>query len=171
MNIVGKKIILKPITREHTSLIVKWRNNEKVQKNFIFQETFTEEMHNNWLENKVKTGEVVQYIICTVEDEMPIGSVYLRDIDRDNQKAEFGIFIGEDVQRGKGYGTEAAKLMCQYGFERLELHKIMLRVFAFNERAINAYEHAGFEKEAFLKDEVKIDGEFKDIIFMAVINE
>lgn len=167
--IVGEKVVLKQITKEHTPLIVKWRNNPKVRNNFIFQETFTETIHNNWMKNRVETGEVVQYIICTAEDEMPIGSTYLRDIDKDNQKAEFGIFIGEDVERGKGYGTEAASLMCQYGFQKLNLHKIMLRVFAFNKRAICSYERAGFVREGYLRDEVKINGEFQDIIFMAVI--
>ena len=99
---VREIIVIKRITKEHTPLIVKWRNNPNVQKNFIFQETFTEEMHNGWLKNKVETGEVAQYIIYTKEDNVPIGSVYLRDIDKNNEKAEFGIFIGEDIARGKG---------------------------------------------------------------------
>ena len=171
MIIRGEKIILKPITKEHTPLIVRWRNNLNVRKNFIYQEIFTEEGHNNWLTNKVETGEVVQYIIYIIENEMPIGSVYLRDIDKKNERAEFGIFIGEDVQRGKGYGTEAVKLMCKYGFDNLNLHKLMLRVFAFNEAAIRAYERAGFEREAYLRDEVKIDGTFYDMIFMAMIKD
>lgn len=166
----GDKLVIKKITEEHTPLIVKWRNNPNVQKNFIFQETFTEEMHNGWLKNKVETGEVAQYIVYTKEDDVPIGSVYLRDIDKNNEKAEFGIFIGEDIARGKGYGTEATKLMCRYGFEELGLHKIKLRVFAFNKAAIKAYEKAGFVQEAYLKDEEKIGDEFFDIIFMAMFN-
>ena len=167
--ITGEKVYLEPITKEHTPLIVKWRNNPKVRKNFVFQETFTNEMHNSWMDNKVATGEVVQFIIYQKEDSKPIGSVYLRDIDGANEKAEFGIFIGEDTQRGKGYGREATELLCQYGFSELNLHKIMLRVFAFNEAALCAYERAGFRKEAYFKDEVKINGEFLDMIFMAVI--
>lgn len=169
--LLGEKVVLEPITKEHTSLIVKWRNNPKVRYNFIFQELFTDEMHNNWLETKVATGEVVQFIISVKEDGTPIGSVYLRDIDKTNEKAEFGIFIGEDVARGRGYGTEAAKLICQYGFEELGLHKIMLRVFAHNKGAIKAYECAGFKEEAYLRDELKMNGIFEDIIFMALIND
>ena len=152
MRITGEMIILKQITKEHTPLIIKWRNNPKVRNSFIFQDTFTETIHNAWLENKVATGEVVQFIICIKDGELPIGSVYLRDIDRHNEKAEFGIFIGEDIQRGKGYGTEAARLMCQYGFEKLGLHKIMLRVFSFNKTAIKTYERVGFKQEALLKE-------------------
>lgn len=169
--ITGDKLVIKPISSEHTSMIVKWRNNLNVRSNFIFQEPFTEEMHNAWLKNKVEQGDVVQFIVYTKENDIPIGSVYLRDIDRVHQKAEFGIFIGEDIARGKGYGTEATKLLCQYGFKKLGLHKIMLRVFSFNQAAIKAYENAGFKQEAYLKDEIKIGNEFFDIIFMACFNE
>lgn len=167
----GKKIVLEPITKEHTPLIIKWRNNPKVRYNFIFQELFTEEIHNDWMETKVATGDVVQFVIRQKENGSLIGSVYLRDIDKKNEKAEFGIFIGEDIERGKGYGAEAARLICRYGFKELGLHKIMLRVFANNICAIKAYEHAGFKKEAYLKDEVKINGMFEDMIFMALIND
>lgn len=168
--IEGSKLVLKSISKEHTPLIVKWRNNPNVRNNFIFQETFTEEMHNGWLKNRVETGDVVQFVVYAKENNAPIGSVYLRDIDEKNERAEFGVFIGEDNARGKGYGTEATKLLCQYGFQKLGLHKIMLRVFSFNQSAIKAYENAGFVQEAYLKDEVKIGDKFYDIIYMAVIN-
>ena len=166
----GEKIVLKAITKEHTPLIVKWRNNPQVRQNFIFQDTFTEEIHNAWMDDKVASGEVVQYIIYTKPLDIAIGSVYLRDVDLEKQKAEFGIFIGEDLARGQGYGRIAAQLICQYGFQQLHLHKIMLRVFASNTGAIRSYEHAGFVQEAYLKDEEKIDGKFCDIIYMAMIN-
>ncbi len=169
--IAGRKIYLCEITSEHTGLIVRWRNNPNVRSKFIFREKFTNQMHENWLETKVATGEVVQFVIYTNEKDIPIGSVYLRDIDYHNKKAEYGIFIGEDEARGHGYGTEAANLMCQYAFEQLKLHKLMLRVFADNKNAIRSYEKAGFVQEAYLKDEELLDGKYKDVIFMARINE
>ena len=102
----------------------------------------------------VETGKVVQMIIVLEEGDRPIGSVYLRDIDEEHKKAEYGIFIGEPDCYQKGYGTEAAQLMCEYAFSYLGLHKVMLRVYADNERAIKSYEKAGFVKEAYLKDDV-----------------
>ncbi|MDE6851754.1 MAG: GNAT family N-acetyltransferase [Lachnospiraceae bacterium] len=170
-DIEGENVVLKAITKEHTPLIVKWRNNPSVRQNFIFQETFTEDIHNAWMDSKVASGEVVQFIIYTKPSSTPIGSVYLRDVDLEKQKAEFGIFIGEDIARGQGYGRSAAQLICRYGFEQLHLHKIMLRVFAENKGAIRSYERAGFVQEAYFRDEEKIDGKFHDIIFMAMIND
>lgn len=162
----GRDIYLRDMTDEDTAFIVKWRNTEFVRNNFIYREPFTEEGHRRWVETMIKTGKVVQFIICTGEDK-PIGSVYLRDIDKKHQKAEYGIFIGEEDALGCGYGTQAAKLILTYGFEELKLHKIMLRLLAGNDRAKRSYEKAGFVQEAYLKDEVFLDGRFRDVIFMA----
>ena len=169
MILEGKNIYLRPMTGEDTGLIVKWRNEDFVRKNFIYQKPFTREGHLNWVETMVKTGKVVQFIICTNENK-PVGSVYLRDIDETHHKAEYGIFIGEREALSKGYGTEAAKLMIRYAFEERKLHKLMLRVLAGNDRAKKIYENAGFVQEAYLKDDVYLEDGYRDVILMAVIN-
>lgn len=167
--IEGQHIRLREITRSDTNNIVKWRNNPSVMRNFIFRAKFTVEMHNRWLGTKVKNGEVIQYIIEDKESNTPIGSVYYRDIDAKTNSAEYGIFIGEDSYRGKGLGTETAKLFLRYGFETLKLHRIFLRVIADNRTAYHAYRSAGFKQEGHMRDMVKLDGEYKDIIFMAIL--
>lgn len=164
-------IYLRLMTGEDTDNIVAWRNREDVRRNFIYQELFTREGHENWIKTKVNTGQVVQMIICDLTTDAPLGSVYIRDIDRQHNKAEYGIFIGEPSARGRGIGTAAAKLMLRYCFEEEELHRIYLRALSGNEQAIRSYEKAGFVKEACLKDDVRIDGKYCDIIWMAVINQ
>ncbi|MBQ7934661.1 MAG: UDP-4-amino-4,6-dideoxy-N-acetyl-beta-L-altrosamine N-acetyltransferase [Lachnospiraceae bacterium] len=161
-------IYLRPMTYEDTDLIVSWRNSDGVRKNFIYQALFTRESHENWIRTMVETGKVVQFIIC-LEDE-PVGSVYIRDIDRIHRKAEYGIFIGEESARGRGVGTVAARLMLDYCFGKEGLHKVFLRVFADNVRACRSYEKAGFVREAYLKEDVCIDGVYRDMILMAVWN-
>jgi len=61
--------------------------------------------------------------------------------------------------------------MIRYSFREEGLHKLMLRVYADNQQAIRSYEKAGFVKEAYLKDDVWIDGRFRDMILMGVCNE
>ncbi len=163
-------IYLRRMTYEDTEKIVEWRNSDSVRKRFIYQGLFTKESHENWIKTMVETGKVVQMIICEIGTDKPVGSVYVRDIDKTHHKAEYGIFIGEKDARGKGYGTAAAKLMVRYCFEELALHRLFLRVYAENERAIRSYEKAGFVKEALLRDDVYIDGEYKDIVLMGILN-
>ena len=105
----GGEIYLRPITDEDTDLIVKWRNNPRVQSNVVFRERVTPELHRNWLRTRVEgRRDVVQWIIVERsgdrKKERPIGSVYFRDIDRDDMSAEYGVFIGEDDAVGHGYG-------------------------------------------------------------------
>ena len=123
------------------------------------------------MKTKVDTGNVIQFIIYEKAAEKPIGPVYLRDIDHINSRAEYGIFIGEKDYLGKGIGAEAGILVLDYAFRELHLHKIMLKVFAQNVRAIKNYKKAGFVEEGFLRDEVRRNGIYYDIVYMAKINE
>ena len=50
------------------------------------------------------------------------------------------------------------------------IHKVFLRVFADNKRAVNSYKKIGFVEEGYSKDEVYIDGKYRDMIFMAIFN-
>lgn len=169
--IVGQRIYLRPITMQDTDLIVTWRNEDRVRRNFIYQAPFTREGHENWMRTKVAAGEVVQFIICEKETDRPVGSVYFRDIDRSNKKAEYGIFIGEADSAGKGIGSETARLAVDYARDVLKLHKLLLRVFADNMAAVKSYQNAGFVQEALLKDEFLQNGQYRDLILMAVLFE
>lgn len=169
--IEGKDIYLRLMGREDTERIIHWRNKEMVFRNFIYQKPFTHKGHENWIKTMIDTGKAVQFIICERVSGRPVGSVYLRDIDRTHNKAEYGIFIGEEDALGKSYGTQAALMMIKYAFEEEGLHKLMLRVLAENDRAVRSYEKAGFVREAYLRDEVFLDGRYRDVIYMAVLCE
>ncbi len=169
--IEGKDIYLRSMGDQDTDNIIKWRNTDFVRRNFIYQELFTRQGHEDWRRAMIDTGRAVQFIIIRKDDDGPVGSVYLRDIDRRHNKAEYGIFIGEKEALGQGYGTEAARLMIDYAFHETGLHKLMLRVLAENGRAIRSYEKAGFVREAYLRDEVFLEGRYKDVIYMAALNQ
>ena len=154
--LTGEKVVLRPITDADTDCIVRWRNTPSVRDNFIFRQTFTPEMHRNWLKTKVATGEVVQYIIVDKAADTAVGSVYYRDVDHTFNSAEYGIFIGEESVRGKGFGTETACLFTDFGFTALHLHRI-------------SYAAAGFVEEGTFRDMVRLDGVYRDVVFMAKI--
>lgn len=171
MELRTDNIYLRPITREDTEMVLRWRNSAAVKQYFIYRKDITPEEHLNWLETKVQTGKVAQFIICLRENDLPIGSVYMQSIDHVHKNAEYGIFIGEEAARGKGCGSDAAKLAVQYAFEELQLHKLYLRVISDNQRAIRSYEHAGFVVEGVMRDEIFVDGKFCDVTRMAIIRE
>lgn len=162
-------IHLRLMTQDDTAKIVMWRNRDFVRKNFIYQELFTEEGHRNWIENQVKPGHVVQFVIC-LPDGREIGSVYFRDIDREAGTAEYGIFIGEKEALGCGYGTQTAKEAVAYAFTHLHLHKIFLRFLADNIAARKSYERAGFRMTDREETVSLIQGE-RTVCFMEIDRE
>lgn len=162
-------IYLRLMTYEDTDRIVSWRNREEVRRNFVYQEAFTPEGHENWIHSQIETGKAVQMMICDQETDTALGSVYLRDIDRQHHKAEFGIFIGEETSRGRGVGTAATKLMLRYCFEEAGLHRVYLRAYRRNGQAVRCYEKAGFRQEGILRDDVYVRGEYQDMVWMGVI--
>ena len=96
-----------------------------------------------WYERDSKHNDKrIVFLIYELSTMRPIGCTDLRDVNYRDQTAWFDIFIGEKDCWGKGYATETARLMLQYGFEVLGLHTILLQVNADNERAIRAYTRA-----------------------------
>lgn len=144
MKLEGKKISFRLATEADAENIVRWRNQSFIKRNFIIQTDLTVEGHLNWMKEKVMTGQVVQFIILENETGNAIGSVYLRDIDYDEGLAEYGIFIGEKSSQGKGYGSEACRMACEYARDELKLKKLILRLKDFNIPALKSYENAGF---------------------------
>ncbi|MBO6112159.1 MAG: GNAT family N-acetyltransferase [Lachnospiraceae bacterium] len=161
---IPSDIKIRPISKEDTGLIIKWRNDPRVRDNFIFQEPFTADLHNEWLKEKVKKGLAIQYIICIGKDEQPVGSVYFSHVEKDS--AEYGIFIGEEDAKGKGIGTGAGRLLIKKGFEEFGFDEIYLRVFTDNIPAIKSYEKIGFKIKDTLKAVECTTGEKRDMYLM-----
>jgi UDP-4-amino-4,6-dideoxy-N-acetyl-beta-L-altrosamine N-acetyltransferase len=160
---------LRKITDNDTPLILKMRNSEEVKRNFVIQDDFTEENQKYWMENVIAKNKAVQYIILF--DSVPIGSVYINNIDYIHKKGEFGIYIGDSSYRGKSIGVGAAKEIIRIAFEELKLHRLYLRVFPENVSAVRCYEKAGFCFEGLLRDTVSTNGIYRDMMLMSIVHK
>jgi RimJ/RimL family protein N-acetyltransferase len=177
MSAPGSPVSLRPIQDSDSALIVAWRNSEFVRPNFIYQEDFTVEGQLAWIETKVRTGQVAQFIIEETTDTddhgggapTPVGSVFIRDIDTTHRRGEFGIFLGEPRFAGRGIGAAATALILDHGFDVLGLNRIFLRVLATNVRAIASYERTGFRHEGVLRQDVLLRGVYHDVVLMSVL--
>ncbi|WP_420595749.1 GNAT family N-acetyltransferase [Deinococcus sp.] len=108
--------------------------------------TYSEAEEAEWLEDNLKNpaGQVLFGIYD--QTQTLIGSVALREINHRTGTAELGVAIYSPANWGRGFGSGAVLLICQYGAFHLSLYNIMLKVFAFNERAIRAYQKIGFRE-------------------------
>ena len=162
---------LRYIELEDTDNIVKWRNKSFVKKNLYSQENLTPDQHINYYNSRIKTGKVKQFIILAFDgiEYQAIGTTFLKNIDGDSSKAEFGIFIGNEKAMGKGYGSQATLLTVDYAFRELELNRVYLTVLADNYSAIKAYQKCGFEIEGVLKQDYRRSGTYIDVIVMGLL--
>lgn len=165
------EITLRPLTLADTSNIVRWRNQPEVYKNLYTQNLITEEQHIGYFHKYVETGLVCQYIIVAEIDGEPtdIGTVFLKGIDRESRKAEYGLFIGELQARGKGFASAIASAALNIAFNELDLNRVYLTVFAENVPAIKSYERAGFKKEGVLRQDFFDGKAFHDIVHMGIL--
>lgn len=158
---------IRPISIQDTSNIVRWRNKDFVRKNLYSQDLISEEQHLSYFRKYVETHQCYQYIICV--DGIDVGTVFLKNFDSITKKAEFGIFIGEETALGHHYGTRATELILQEAFQRYQLNRVYLTVFADNKKAISAYENAGFKVEGTFIDDFWDGSVYHDIVSMAIL--
>ena len=134
------KVALRKLTKEDTALVVQWRNQDEVRRNLFTQTELTEAQHLKYYETRILTGLCEQFIVLA--DGNPVGTTFLKNVNRERKTAEFGIFLGE--QRGRGIGTKATELTIRHAFETMKLDQVVLSVFSDNTAAIRAYERVGF---------------------------
>ncbi|WP_322792977.1 GNAT family N-acetyltransferase [Bellilinea sp.] len=109
------------------------------------------------------------YMIQRLEDNRKIGLIDLNGIDWVSRNAWVGIGIGEREFWGKGYGTDAMKVLLRYAFTILNLQRVTLNVFDFNQRGYASYKKSGFKEEGRLPGALLKAGKRCDLIFMGIL--
>lgn len=124
------------------------------------------EDESRWLEQQssYSRGEY-QFAVEDFEGSL-VGRCGVIRLDWKNRVAELAIMIGAPY-RGRGYGTEAMALLCDFCLREMNLNKLKVSVFDFNHAAIRCYEKNGFSREGVLKREVFRDGEYRDVVLLA----
>jgi RimJ/RimL family protein N-acetyltransferase len=125
-----------------------------------------------WLEKELeKASDMYWFAIRALEDDRLLGDVTLSVINWGSREAFTGIGIGAREFWGKGYGTDTMQVILRYGFVELNLRRISLNVFEFNQRALRSYEKAGFRREGRQRQFIQREGRRWDILFMGILRE
>lgn len=166
--ITGDRIYLSPVNKEDYKKYTEWINNLEVSINLgNAHEIYTIDKEKEALEEISKNS----FAIIEKKENKLIGNCGLFNIDQVNQNSELGIFIGEKDYWNQGYGTEALKLLLDYGFNLLNLYNIMLKVYSYNKRAIKCYKKIGFNEIGRRRKARVIGGEKYDEVFMDILSE
>lgn len=166
----GERVYISPMNVEDAEIYTKWLNDPEIVQYLSLRNSLVSIYgERSYIENFSK----VEFNMCIVkkENDELIGNIGLSELDYKNGTAELGIFIGEKENLGKGYGSEAIKLLTKYAFEELRLHSIYLRTYDINDRAVKAYEKCGFKEFGRRHESLFMNGKYHDVIYMELINK
>jgi RimJ/RimL family protein N-acetyltransferase len=125
----------------------------------------------SWLEKELEkeTSSETFFAIRTLEDDRLIGFIALMAIEWNHGDAWVAIGLGERMDWGKGYGTDAMRLVLQYAFTELNLYRVSLGLFDYNSRAQRSYEKVGFLLEGRQRQLTQREGQRWDMLIMGIL--
>jgi RimJ/RimL family protein N-acetyltransferase len=164
---------------DHTELgkaYSKWNNDSELTR---FMDSRAVKMNSAKIiaasfEKEIEEGSPVQHFftIRTLQEDRLLGDVGLHVTNNWSSRDAFvGIGIGNRADWGKGYGTDAMKLILQFAFMETNLRRVTLSVFEYNPRAIRSYEKTGFRHEGRLRGALLRDGRRWDMLYMGILRE
>jgi RimJ/RimL family protein N-acetyltransferase len=167
--LIGDKVYLRPLEEEDAARFVPWMNDPAIWSNLLCYRPLNVRQEQEFIAHVGENDREVILGIVPRDSDQLIGALGLNAIDWKNRHARFGISIGEQTQWGKGYGTEATQLITDYGFDVLNLHRIWLHVYEYNERGQRAYARVGFVREGVLREEHYHAGRYWDVLAMGLL--
>jgi diamine N-acetyltransferase len=170
LNIEGELVTLGPLRREHIPLYLRWLNDFGTTRTLGAPlRPMTLEQETAWYEQAAVDDDRTGFTIYERATGRPVGNCGLHEVDLANRRTVVGIMIGEPDARGRGYGTEAMRLLLDYAFTVLGLHSVMLTVFEYNGAGRRCYEKVGFREMGRRRESRWYNGGFWDEIHMDIL--
>jgi len=163
----GDAVDLCAVAEEDLDFLRETLNDPAVWPSLSARTPLTEQQEQEWYEERASDDNGDVNFVVAVDDQ-PVGSVGVHGVDDVNGSAEVGIFLGEQFW-GNGYGTEAGRLVTEYAFAQYRRHRVVARVFEGNDASASIWEKLGFELEGTHRDEVYVDGQYRDVRYYSVL--
>jgi ribosomal-protein-alanine N-acetyltransferase len=172
-SIRGEQVHLRPAERTDIDLFVRWFSDAETTRYLAVRSPFSKAMEEKWFEGMLERQgkDAYHFVICLTADDRAIGTAGFHHVNPEDGNASFGISIGEKSEWSKGYGTDALRAICDFGFGQLRLERIELDVYEPNRRARRSYEKAGFVTEGTLRHAHFADGRFHDVLRMSLLRD
>lgn len=168
--IEGKTVRLRAIELDDVERVYRWMNDREVTRYLMARYPMSRETEKDWVQNASKPLDFsnVRFAIET-KDGVHIGNCGLHQGRPEDRHTELGIAICEKEYWGRGYGTDVMMTLVRFAFEQMNLNKVTLGVFEFNERGQNTYRKVGFVEEGHAREEIYRDGRYWDVIRMSIL--
>jgi RimJ/RimL family protein N-acetyltransferase len=163
---VNQRVRLVPLAEKHLDATFRWVNDPAMMR-LLGRATHVEsDEHLRWFDQLQRRTDCRYLGVETTDDGAHIGNIWLWDINTVDRKAEVRVLFGDEAARGRGYGSEAIRLLADLAFDTMRLHRLYAFVFSINPRAKRAFEKAGFRSEGVLRQERRVGDEYVDVYLL-----
>jgi RimJ/RimL family protein N-acetyltransferase len=166
-------VYLRTGEREDLPLFVRWMTDWRTTRTLGGVAPISHASEEQWFDrmsaDQGKSGYF--FVACLLEDDRPIGTTGLMELDLRNGSAGLGISVGAPEDRGRGFGTDMLRALLGFGFGMLRLERVWLDVYATNPGARRVYDRVGFVHEGTLRRAIFREGQHVDIDRMAILAE
>jgi RimJ/RimL family protein N-acetyltransferase len=170
MTLVGKKTRLRAIERSDIPAFVHWLNDPEVTQYLAMYMPMSQAQEERWFEAQLEDRDGFILGIETFDGKL-IGNLGLAHIDWKNGQALLGIVIGEKEYWNHGYGADAITALLGFAFKHMNLHRVHLATYEYNERAIKCYQKCGFKLEGRMRQAHFYGGRYHDELVMGILRE
>lgn len=169
--LVGDDLYLSPIDVNDAPIFAKWFNDCDIAQMYSkggMPEYFTEQKAREKLEQYIKNNEY-RFEVVRLSDDKPIGLFSINEVNMQNRTCRIGGFIGDEQNRGKGYGTQALRMICDMAFFAFGMRTILTRVHSYNTPSLKIVGKVGFKKVGTLKDFIVFNNKFYDHLYFQLM--
>lgn len=148
-----------------------WINDYDVARFLILRYPQSREQEDAWLRNTPLAGFFQLPLAIDTLDGLHIGNIDLRDVQPENRTAEIGVMIGDKRYWSRGYGSDAVRTLARFAFRVMNLQRVHLRTYEYNERGQAAFKKAGFQEEGRLRRHIYMEGRYWDVVLMGCLRD
>ena len=165
----GQRVGLRPLEIEDAERCVRWVHDPELTATLLLgRYPVNKVAEQEWIRGRSGPGSELVLGACRLEDEQLIGVCGLHGIETVDRFAELGLFL-DSAHQGVGYGGEVIELLLAHAFEALNLHRVELAVFDFNERGLRCYRRLGFVEEGRARQKRFKQGRYCDEILLSML--
>lgn len=163
------RLLLKPVEEADIAALLELRWDKSIMQ-YLVHDPIGMKQQKEWFQGLGAKNLALSIFLKSGEDAELIGTIGLYEINMRHQRAIWRLRLTPRVQ-GKGIGFEATRMLLEYGFYTLNLHKICSDSFSDNAAIVKLSKKLGFTDEGLLRKHYYHEGEFRDVIFFGILKE
>lgn len=166
------RVYLRALEPDDYKTSIEWRRDNEIWGMVGSTKYFVSEAYEKkWVEDTIFNSRNIKLAVCEVNSNKYIGNVYATDIDQTNRSCTTGVLIGNREYWGRGYASEAYRLLLDYLFNERNVYRVQAYVLESNEASMKMHQKVGYKIEGTLRQSVYKNGRYQNQVLLSLLKE